>query len=96
MESTQLPEANELVAKIDQMQSEMLANNPHFEFMLREIHMRLHKYPDLVHILKEEDIGKIVACLAKKEKVTIGAAMNSSKGKLADGRKLNQLTLDDI
>jgi hypothetical protein len=96
LESAPLPDADNILQKIMQMQEEMVANNPHFEYLLKEIHLRLHKQPDLVHLLKEEDIGRIVAALAKKEKVVIGAALNESKSKLSDGRKLSQMTLDDI
>lgn len=93
-----LTQAQQLQEKIARMQSLMLADNPGFETILREIHITLHKNEDLVHLLSEEDIGKIVSGLAKKERIVIAEAMskdkkgNTSKGKVP----LSQLTMDDI
>lgn len=93
-----LTQLQQLQDKIDRMQSLMIANNPGFETLLREIHITLHKNEDLVHMLGEEEIGKIVSGLAKKERVVIAEAMSKTKqGSTSKGAvPLKQLTLDDI
>jgi len=93
-----LTQLQQLQEKISRMQSLMIENNPGFETLLREIHVTLHKNEDLVHMISEEEIGKIVSGLAKKERVVIAEAMSKSKqGQTSKGKvPLNQLTMDDI
>jgi len=93
-----LSSLQQLQEKIERMQSLMIEGNPGFETLLREIHITLHKNEDLVHMLKEEEIGKIVSGLAKKERVVIAEAMSKTKqGQTSKGKvPLNQLSLDDI
>lgn len=93
-----LSSLQQLQEKIERMQSLMIEGNPGFETLLREIHITLHKNEDLVHMLKEEEIGKIVSGLAKKERVVIAEAMTKTKqGKTSKGNvPLSQLTMDDI
>jgi len=100
MTSTPVPltSLEQLQEKISRMQSMMIADNPNFETLLREIHITLHKNEDLVHMISEEEIGKIVSGLAKKERVVIAEAMSKSKqGKTSKGDvALKNLSLDDL
>lgn len=101
MTSAPVPLTNleQLQEKISRMQSLMIADNPGFETLLREIHITLHKNEDLVHMLKEEEIGKIVSGLCKKERVVIAEAnMKAKDGRNAKGEKtsLKNLSLDDL
>jgi len=93
-----LTSLEQLQEKISRMQSLMIADNPGFETLLREIHITLHKNEDLVHMISEEEIGKIVSGLAKKERVVIAEAMSKSKsGKTSKGDvALKNLSLDDL
>lgn len=93
-----LTSLEQLQEKISHMQAMMIADNPGFETLLREIHITLHKNEDLVHMLSEEEIGKIVSGLCKKERVVIAEAMSSKKqGQTSKGSvSLKNLSLDDI
>lgn len=94
-ESAPLPNADQLLSKIGELKSSLELATPGYESLLFEIHQRLAKDEELVHLLKEEDIGIILAGLSKKKNVVI-AAPAKSKSTTSSGKKLKDVTLGDI
>lgn len=89
-----LSNAEQIVNKIEELKTLLQTGAPGYEGLLHTIHVALHKDPDTAHILTEEQIGIIVSGLSKRKGVIIQAA--TSKQKTSDGKKLKDITADDI
>ena len=85
-----LGEADQLRAKIMDLQSSMQRQAPNYEHLLHTIHSALARSPDTVHLLSDEEIGVIVAGLSKKTNVVISAQLARKKDSLK-GVTLNDL-----
>lgn len=94
-EPAPLPELDQLLAKISELQDKLRTNMPGYEGLLHTIHTALHKDEAMVHMLNEEQIGVIVAGLCKKKNVVI-AESNKSKGKTTTGKSLKDITLSEL
>jgi hypothetical protein len=89
MTPTPLSAADQMVAKIAQLQEMLQQNAPGYEGLLHQLHVQLHKDEDLTHMLTEEQIGVIVAGLSKRKQVVISEAIK----KKTSSKKLSTLTL---
>ena len=89
------PQQFSVVEKIEELKQMLLTNDPAMERLLKQIHTAVHKDPELVHFLKPEQIGAIVSgCMYVTKVVIVTTA--TKKATTASGKKLSQLTLDDI
>lgn len=93
--SAPLTNADQVRQQIYTLQEQLQQQLPAYEGMLQVIHRALHADPEVSLLLSEEEIGIFVAGLAKKKGIVIATAA-STKGKTVDGRKLKDVTLEDI
>lgn len=94
-ETVSLPNASSLSSKIIELGEKLQSAAPGYESLLYTIHRILSQDEQLVHMLKEEEIGIIVAGLAKKKNIVIANVGAKAKG--TSGKKsLKSLTLDDL
>jgi hypothetical protein len=82
----------DIVARVAVLHAALLANDPQMPTLLAQIHRETIKYPELIHLLNEEQIGQIVGAYEKHSKIEIvGAAL--AKHKSIRG---NKATVDDL
>jgi hypothetical protein len=89
-----LDNAASFIQQLDTLQEQLQKQLPGYEYSLREIHRNLSSDPALLHILKPEQIGTIVAGLKKKTNTVIAEAATKKGG--SGGKRLRDLTEDDI
>jgi hypothetical protein len=95
MAEAPLDNAASFVQQLDKLQAEIQARQPGYEYSLREIHKALNDDPALLHIIKPDQIGIVVAGLKlKQNEVIVEETLKSKRG--AGGKKLRDLTEDDI
>lgn len=87
--------AEQIREKILKLDSMLKAENPGMEQWLREIHKNLKSDESLVQVLSDEEIGICVSVMSRiAQTVVVKDMVKSTKG--AGGKKLNQMTLDDL
>lgn len=90
----------QIKGRIAELQEAIEKSIPGYQQILKEIHTNLRNDPDTVTLLSDEEIGVIVAGLSKHKNVVIALeeAKKASKSKnvTASGKKLTQITGDDI
>jgi hypothetical protein len=93
--SIEYPGLAELQQRIADLDAALKANHPGMESMLQTIHRNLDKDPELVHLLKEEDISIIVAGLESKTKTRI---IDETVKSAASGRNkgLKNIGMEDL
>lgn len=77
------------------LQEELQKQLPGYENSLHRIHRTLAEDPALLHILKPEDIGVVVAGLKKKTNTVIVEDMVKKRGG-SGGKRLKDIGEDDI
>lgn len=89
------PGLAELQEKILQLDQALKVNHPGMEAMLQTIHRNLDKDPELVHLLKEEDVSIIVQGLEKKTQTRI---IDDTVKSAASGRNksLKNIGMEDL
>lgn len=92
---TPLPAADQVVNRINELQTALQQSLPSYESLLHQIHVGLAKDPDVVHLLTEEQIGTICAGLSKKKNITIALA-SKSKTTTVGGKKLKDIDVSDL
>lgn len=95
-ETVSLPNASSLSDKIQELEAKLREAAPGYESLLYTIHKILSADEQLVHILKEEEIGVIVAGLAKKKNIVIATGGSSSSSGGPKKKSLKSMTLDDL
>jgi hypothetical protein len=91
--TTPLTPAEQIVARINELQAALAANAPNYQGLLHTIHQALIKDQEAVHLLTEEQIGVICAGLTKNKNVVIATAVAKSK---TPSKKLAGIGLDDL
>ena len=97
--SLSLVNSDQVKARIQELQDAIAKAVPGYVSILREIHGNLQKDPDIVTLLTEEEIGIIVAGLSKHKNIVIATAETKgtkSKSLTSTGKKLNQISLEDL
>lgn len=85
----------EVLGKIDELKEKLLENSPEMPKLLRTIHTALAKDPELCHFLDPEQVQQVVqGCMRVTKTVVVAAAVK--KATTQSGKKLSQVTLDDI
>ena len=85
--------------RISQLREELQKASPGYEQHLFLIHKQLSEDEEMTHMLSEDEIGVIVAALAKKKNVVIADVGKSSKSgstKLLSGKRIKDLGLEDL
>jgi hypothetical protein len=94
---TPLGSADVLISRISELQEKLQAVAPGYEHLLHTIHTMLHKDPDMVHMLSEEQIGVIVSGLSRRKNIVIAEPEKAGKRtKTASGKSIKDLDLDDL
>lgn len=89
------PQQLEVLGKIDELQAALLASSPEMPKLLRTIHTALAKDPELCHFLEPEQVQQVVqGCMRVTKAVIVATA--TKKATTQSGKKLSQVTLDDI
>lgn len=82
--------------RIAQLQQSMEAQFPDFPSLLKEVHSALKEYPDTVHFLSPAERAAVVQACFQQAAVSIQAANKKSGRSSATGKKLKDVTEDDI
>ena len=85
-------------SKIAAIDVSLVSKVPGQKAVLNEIHKAVHANEALVYLLTLEEIGKITSCLmdVAQMKIMEAKVKAASKGKTTSGKKLSELSLDDI
>lgn len=81
--------------RITLLQDSLEKQLPDYKNLLRTIHSILQKDEELVHVLKEEQIGVVLAALQKHKGVVIATVVEKA-GKREANKKLAATTVEDI
>lgn len=92
MSDAPLDNAASFIQQLDKLQNELQQQLPGYEYSLREIHRKLGEDQGLLHILKDEQIGIVVAALKKKTNNVIVEEAVKKRG----GKSASKITEDDI
>lgn len=95
MSDEQTEKLNVVLPKIAQLEQELQEENPGIDKWLGDINKDLRQYPELVHLLSDEQIKPIYSAVRRKTDVKISVkasrAKKGTKGKLDDGRSVTDL-----
>lgn len=95
--STPLTNCEQIVERIVELQKALSTNLPGYESMLHTIHVALQKDEECVVLLTPEQVGVLCAGLSKKKGIVIAVnTVKSAAKKTASGKKLSEVTLDDL
>lgn len=90
------PQHQEALQRLAMLQQALLAKDPSMPMHLKEIHRQLITYEELVHLLKPEDIGIIMAAQQQHTNTTLAAAGTTKSGKAAAVKASARLTISDL
>lgn len=81
-----------LSLKIAELDAAIKSDTPRMPTLLREIHQNLAQDPEIVTLLSPTDVATIISGLSKQTNTTIITQIVTGN----KGKKLSQLSLDDI
>lgn len=82
---------------IAELQQKLQTQAPGYESLLQRIHLELHKNEDAAHLLKPEEIGTVIAALAKRKNIVIAEVeKKSGTRKAANGKSLKEVSISDL
>lgn len=91
-----LPALDYLKTKISELQGLLEKAAPGYEGLLFHIHKNLAENPDVNFLLSEEEVGTVVLGLSKKKGIVLAEAAKKSGNRTPSGKKLSDLTADDL
>lgn len=86
----------ELMDRLAQLEAALLARDPMMKTHLGAIHKQLVQYEELVHLLSDEEIGKIVGAQQQHTNTALAAEVSSKAGKAKAANRTAQLGLSDL
>lgn len=86
----------ELMTRLAQLEEALLARDPMMKVHLGAIHKQLIQHEELVHLLTDEEIGKIVGAQQAHTNTILIVESTSKKGKTAAANRTAKLGLDDL
>ncbi len=92
----QTAEHSQLLARLEGLEAALVANDPQIRGHMAEIHRLLTTYEELVHLLSDEEIGKIMAAQQKLTNTSLVAAIASKKTSTATSKKAAGIGLGDL
>ena len=79
--------------KIAELEQAMLSAHPQMPMYLKQIHAELLKYPELVHIMDNEQRSILIRALEKQTGASVFAALKSKK---PTAKAMATATLEDF
>lgn len=79
-----------------ELEAALLAKDPLMKNHLAEIHKSMIQHEEIVHLLSEDDIAKIMAAQQVHVGVTLVAAASGKSGKAASAKKSAGLGMGDL
>lgn len=93
-QTTQLTSVEQVKQRISELHTALTSRLPGYEGLLQIIHRNLANDPDVVTLLSKEEVGTVVAALSQRKGIVLAKAAGS--GKTSSGKKLSQITTDDL
>lgn len=89
-----LSNAEQIKSRIADLQKALQTQSPGYESLLHTIHVATQKDEAIMHLLTEDEVGVLVAGLAKKKNIII--ATSAAKSKTTSGKSLKNIDADDL
>ena len=86
----------ELLSRLASLEEALLARDPMMKTHLGAIHKQLITYEELVHLLSDDQIGKIVAAQQVHTSTVLIQEVSSKAGKTKAANRTAKLGLDDL
>jgi hypothetical protein len=86
----------ELMTRLAQLEEALLARDPMMKIHLGAIHKQLIQHEELVHLLTDEEIGKIVGDQQAHTNTILIVESTSKKGKTATANRTAKLGMADL
>lgn len=86
----------DLMDRLTQLEAALLARDPLMKTHLGAIHKQLVQYEELVHLLTDEEIGKIVGAQQQHTNTTLAAEVSTKSGKTKAANRTASLGLGDL
>ena len=84
-----------VVMQIAELEQQLLQQDPNMPVYLQRIHMNLLKYPELVHLLRDEQRAVIIDGLMQQTGVML-SEVNEKSEKATRAKQLKKHDVDDI
>lgn len=88
-----MEDTDKIKMRCAELEQKLALNDPTFRNILKEIHENIRKQPELIYVLKDEEIAVIVSGLSKHTGIEIAAV--KVKEKISKKAAAN-LTADDV
>lgn len=92
----QSPQYEQIQQRLGFLETALNEQDPRIKDHLKEIHKMLIQYEELVHLLSEEEIGKILQGQQVITNTTLVAAVTAKSAKAGNTKKAAQLSLGDL
>lgn len=86
----------EFMTRLAQLEEALLARDSMMKMHLGAIHKAMITHEELVHLLSDEEIGKIVGAQQSHTNTSLAIEVSSKKGKAAAANRTAKLGLDDL
>ena len=96
MTTEQTPQQDQINQRLHLLEQALTAQDPQMRDHLKEIHRLLITHEELVHLLSEEDIGKLMQGQQIITDTTLVAAVSAPKARASAAKKAAQLTISDL
>lgn len=97
-ESTQpiTPQQEQIQQRLAYLEQALLENDPRMKDHLKEIHKLLTGFEELVHLLKDEDIAKIMQGQQIITNTVLVAAVSAKSARASNTKKAAQISMGDL
>lgn len=90
------PQQDQIMQRLSFLEQALADQDPRMKDHLKEIHKLLITHEELVHLLKEEEIAKIMQGQQIITNTTLVAAVSAPKARASAAKKASQLTLGEL
>lgn len=90
------PQQEQILQRLSFLEQALNDQDPRMKDHLKEIHKLLITHEELVHVLSEEEIGKIMQGQQIITNTTLVAAVSAPKARASAAKKASQLTLGEL
>jgi hypothetical protein len=95
-ETAPSPQRDKIMQQLSYLQEALEANDPMIKRHLGEIHKLMIQHEELVHLLSDDEIAKIMGAQQIVTNTTLVAATTGKTGKATATKKAAQLSLGDL
>jgi hypothetical protein len=92
----QTPQHSQLMQRLSGLEAALVATDPEIKSHMKEIHKLLITYEELVHLLSDEEIGKIMGAQQALTNTMLVGSITASSKKAAVGKKAAGLGMGDL